>query len=282
MRKKVRTAEKPPTDHPEVPTPPPASLWLLVGVAVVVLLSAGTVGWQIWPSARTDEELGSIKQALQQERDKSEKMTRQLDKAWRELRLQAVALADVVAEKQELVELRVALSQQSDANREALAQAAARNRALEEQLLARWDVAPNGGQKAPDAPLEKLVPTPATDKPAASSAVTNDKPVAPPPEKLMMTPTTTSDKELVRLMARARSLLEQGNISAARIVLEHAAEAGNSLAIFALAQTYDPSILSDWGTFGTLGDAAKAQELYARAIAGGYQKADDRLNALRH
>jgi len=45
-------------------------------------------------------------------------------------------------------------------------------------------------------------------------------------------------------------------------------------------ETYDPVVLSAWGTFGTQGDVAKAQELYAKALAGGIQEAKDRLIAL--
>ena len=73
------------------------------------------------------------------------------------------------------------------------------------------------------------------------------------------------DKASARLIARAGALLSQGNIGAARIVLERAAESGNAQASFMLAETYDPVILSAWGTYGTRGEAAKARELYAKA-----------------
>jgi hypothetical protein len=87
--------------------------------------------------------------------------------------------------------------------------------------------------------------------------------------------------EVARLMARAGALLGQGNIGAARIVLERAAETGNAKASFALAETYDPVILSAWGAYGTRGDATKAREFYAKARAGGISEAKDRFNALR-
>jgi TPR repeat protein len=82
------------------------------------------------------------------------------------------------------------------------------------------------------------------------------------------------------LIARASALLGQGNIGAARIVLERAAESGNARASFMLAETYDPAILSGWGTYGTRGDA-KAREHYAKAHAGGIREAKDRFGALR-
>jgi hypothetical protein len=88
--------------------------------------------------------------------------------------------------------------------------------------------------------------------------------------------------EATRLIARASALLGQGDIGAARTVLERAAETGSAQASFMLAETYDPGILSAWGTYGTRGEVTKARELYAKAHAGGIQEAKDRFNALRH
>jgi hypothetical protein len=87
--------------------------------------------------------------------------------------------------------------------------------------------------------------------------------------------------EATRLMARASALLGQGNIGAARTVLQRASETGSAQASFMLAETYDPAILSAWGTYGTRGEATKAREFYAKAHAGGIQQAKDRLDALR-
>jgi hypothetical protein len=82
-------------------------------------------------------------------------------------------------------------------------------------------------------------------------------------------------------VARANLLLGQGDIGSARIVLERAAETGSAQASFALAETYDPLILPKWGTYGTQGDAMKAQALYAKAEAGGIREAKERFDALR-
>jgi hypothetical protein len=87
--------------------------------------------------------------------------------------------------------------------------------------------------------------------------------------------------EATKLVARAKALLARGDIGAARIVLERAVEAGSARASFALAETYDPNILASWGTYGTRGDPSKAQELYAKASAGGVREAKNRINALR-
>jgi hypothetical protein len=88
------------------------------------------------------------------------------------------------------------------------------------------------------------------------------------------------DPETARLMARAGALLGQGNIVAARTVLERAADRGSAQASFMLAETYDPIILSTWGTYGTRGEATKAREFYAKAHAAGIQEAKARFDAL--
>ena len=84
------------------------------------------------------------------------------------------------------------------------------------------------------------------------------------------------NEEAAKLIALASALLSQGNIGAARIVLERASESGNAKASFMLAETYDPVILSAWGTRGTRGEAAKAREYYAKAHTGGIQEAKHR------
>jgi hypothetical protein len=91
---------------------------------------------------------------------------------------------------------------------------------------------------------------------------------------------TQNNPEAARLTARASTLLAQGNIGAARTVLERAADMGSAQASFMLAETYDPVILSMWGTSGTRGEATKARELYAKAHAGGIEEAKNRQDAL--
>ena len=82
------------------------------------------------------------------------------------------------------------------------------------------------------------------------------------------------------MLARANVLLGRGDIGSARIVLQRAAEMGDAQASFTLAETYDPLVLSKWGTYGTRGDAKRARDLYARALAGGIQEAKERSDAL--
>jgi TPR repeat protein len=64
-------------------------------------------------------------------------------------------------------------------------------------------------------------------------------------------------------------------------MLDRAAEMGSPEALFWLAQTYDPLLLSERQTFGTQSDIAKARELYGKALAGGVDEAKVRLEALQ-
>lgn len=83
-----------------------------------------------------------------------------------------------------------------------------------------------------------------------------------------------------RLLDKARQLIAQGEIGTARAVLEQVIEPSGATALFALAETYDPAVLAKWGTVGTLGDVARARELYARALVAGAPEAKARLLAL--
>jgi len=140
---------------------------------------------------------------------------------------------------------------------QSLAQERHRNQELERQLAAHRSDMPEPVPPAAEA---------TSDKPPA----TNDK---PPAEK--------ADSDVTRLLARASLLVAQGDIGAARVVLEYAAGSGSASALFALAETFDPAILTAWGTMGTQGDAARAGDLYAKALAGGIAAAKDRLASLR-
>ena len=82
------------------------------------------------------------------------------------------------------------------------------------------------------------------------------------------------------LVARASALFRQGDIGAARIVLERAVEMGSAQAGFLLAETYDPLILANGNSWDAR-DAIKAQDLYAKADAGGIQEAKAQFEALR-
>jgi hypothetical protein len=125
-----------------------------------------------------------------------------------------------------------------------------------------------------------------TDRINTQSEVAAAKPIAAEQAAVADAPadpqsTPEGAAEVARLLVRASVLLGRGDIGSARIVLQRAAEMGDAQASFTLAETYDPLILSKWGTYGTLGDANRAFDLYARAFAGGINEAKERSDALR-
>jgi hypothetical protein len=134
------------------------------------------------------------------------------------------------------------------------------------------------GQAVREEPLATPA-RPIQDQPVQYKPVQDQTTAARSPGDTLANP--DEGMQAARLMARASLLLEQGDIGAARIVLEHVAGTGNAQAIFALAETYDPLILPSFGTYGTRGDATKAQDLYAQAEAGGIKEAKARFEALR-
>ena len=251
------------------PPQPSESHWrvLLTWIAPIAACGvAASAGWWLAsaPAVRVGNDLAQARLALQQEQDKAERLGAALVSARRELGAQAMASAGKAATEQERDTLQQAL-QQAEATTAAFAQSLAqerdRNQHLEQQLAAHRVAA-----------AAAAVPAPAVPAPAPIPVVepTGDKP-----------PAAMADPELQRLMLRASVLLAQGDIGAARVVLEHAAESGSASALFALAETFDPAVLSAWGTVGTQGDAARAGDLYAKALAGGVAAAKDRLATLK-
>ncbi|MCP3372818.1 hypothetical protein [Bradyrhizobium cajani] len=113
------------------------------------------------------------------------------------------------------------------------------------------------------APIQAPAPTPAAAEPA-------------PPE-----PVRTLDADtLAGLMKRARSLMSLGDIAAARLLLEHAANAKDATAALLLAQTYDPAVLGTSDARSVVPDAALARDWYQRAATLGSAEARQRLARL--
>lgn len=74
------------------------------------------------------------------------------------------------------------------------------------------------------------------------------------------------DPETIAAMVkRGRDLIASGDLAAARVVLQRAAEAGDADAAFALATTYDPVSLRKLKVYGLAPDAAKARIWYQQA-----------------
>jgi len=199
-----------------------------------------------------------MKAEQQKERESTETLSRELAMARREIEANAAQLTkarDDAAQFRQIAERTTAeLQQERD-----------KAKPLSRELTM--------AQRAIDA-RAALEPTPNSLITQTTQAVEAAAPAQPAAAEAQ------SNSEAARLMARASTLLARGNIGAARIVLERAAETGSAQATFMLAETYDPVILSKWRTYGTRGEATKARELYAKAQAGGIEEAKNRFDAL--
>jgi hypothetical protein len=96
-------------------------------------------------------------------------------------------------------------------------------------------------------------------------------------------PSKTLDAEtLAALMTRAKSLLALGDIAAARLLLERAANAQDATAAFLLARTYDPAVLAVRDTRSITPDPVMARDWYRKAASFGSAEAQQRLTQLQN
>lgn len=106
---------------------------------------------------------------------------------------------------------------------------------------------------------------------------------APAPVAARPPPARTLDADtLAGLMARAKSLLAVGDIVAARLLLERAANAQDAMAAHLLAQTYDPAVLGTSDARRIAADATAARDWYQKAAALGSAEARQRLAQLQN
>jgi len=175
-----------------------------------------------------------------------------------------------------------------------VAQERARNQALEQQLAAHADEQKLLNQeRARTQELEQQLAARADEQKLLAQERARTRELEQQlsmrqTDQKLPAPEASGSLEAARLVEQGRLLLDQGNITAARSMLKRAAESGSTLALFLLAETYDPAILSDWGIFsawgvfggGRRGNVTKARGLYAKAVAGGVHEARYRLSAL--
>ena len=124
--------------------------------------------------------------------------------------------------------------------------------------------APPPPRVAVPAPEVAPIPSPGPS-PAASSPIAAPLPIA----------------VVAELIKRARGHIELGDIAGARLLLERAAAGNEPSALMALAETYDPSMLTKWGARGLKADPGKARALYLKASERGLAEAKARMLALR-
>jgi hypothetical protein len=124
---------------------------------------------------------------------------------------------------------------------------------------------------APAAPTAAVAAPPVTTAPAAAAP-----PVAAPPVRQI------DPDELAVLMKRAKEMLGAGDIPAARLLLQRAADAQDPTAALMLAQTYDPDVLGTQDVRNINPDPEMARNWYQKAAQLGSTDAQRRLAQLQN
>jgi hypothetical protein len=128
-----------------------------------------------------------------------------------------------------------------------------------------------------------LVPSPPTATPAAPTSpapsaaapVGGEGPSEPP---AALAPQQPDAAQIAAMVKRGAELMANGNLGAARVVLQPAAEAGDARAAFSLAETYDPFVLDRLGAKGGItSSVALARRWYDAARSLGSAAAPARL-----
>src|SRR5262249_7272118 len=87
--------------------------------------------------------------------------------------------------------------------------------------------------------------------------------------------------EIALMMKNGAEFMANGNVGAARMIFQPAAESGDPVAAFALAETYDPVVLRKLNvTGGITADVSLAQSWYEKAKNLGSAAAPERLERL--
>jgi TPR repeat protein len=82
------------------------------------------------------------------------------------------------------------------------------------------------------------------------------------------------------LLKRGKDLIAAGDLAAARLVLQRAADANDLEATLALAATYDPHVLKELKVYGLGADVGMAGAWYEKARQLGSSAASRRLEML--
>jgi len=131
---------------------------------------------------------------------------------------------------------------------------------------------------APVTSVASLPANPVPEEPVATRPLPAATMTAPGPETARPAP---APQEVAMLVERARTNLRNGDVAAARRLMERAASGGAPEALLALAETYDPGKLREWRVRGVVGDPATARDLYARARTAGADVGEERFASLR-
>jgi hypothetical protein len=130
-------------------------------------------------------------------------------------------------------------------------------------------------------PAVPAVTAPSRDEIAAALKAAHEVEVRTPPAAAPPARRLDAD-EIAALLKRAKSLIAIGDIAAARLLLERAADAQEAGAALLLAQTYDPAVLGTPDARSITPDPATARDWYQKAAQFGSLQAQQRLKQMQN
>ena len=130
-----------------------------------------------------------------------------------------------------------------------------------------------------DIPQAATEPQAAVEPQAAAEPQASAEPKAqaqpePQPEPVAL---HLDPAEIATLLKRGQEYLKNGDLVSARLLLKRAAAAGSADGAFALAQTFDPVVVTRIGVIGVSPNAEKAREWYEKAAQLGSGLATQQL-----
>jgi hypothetical protein len=104
--------------------------------------------------------------------------------------------------------------------------------------------------------------------------------VVQPPPAVAAPARQLEPNEVARLLERGGQFLQIGDVSAARLMLRRAADAGSAEGALGLGATFDPAVLRQIGALGVAPNLAQARQWYQKAAELGSQEAAHRIERL--
>jgi hypothetical protein len=147
-----------------------------------------------------------------------------------------------------------------------------------EEITAMPPISPAPAQRQLD--REEITATPPISPAPAQRQLDREEITAAPPVAPAPAQRQLGREEITVLLNRGKHLIANGDLAAARLVLQRAAEANDAEAALALAATYDPIVLRELKVYGLTADAAMARAWYQRARELGSAAALQRLEML--
>ena len=115
---------------------------------------------------------------------------------------------------------------------------------------------------------------------ALAPADTRNPAAEPQASKLRRAMGPDQRRAIASLVTRGKELLRDGDFSSARLILQHAADAGDADGALMLGSTYDPSILAQLGIRSQAANVDLARRWYEKAQELGSAESSSRLKTL--